>query len=138
MYNPMRDVKDFHDTFAPEQYKQGLPEKVDRRHWLIEEEYLEVRDALSYLERTYLGMTSSTIEEAREELTKELVDLLYMLYGTGDEFGLDLERAWHQVHTSNMAKVWGDGKVHRNEYGKVLKPPGHAKPDLSFVNEHRV
>lgn len=134
----MKDVKEFHDIFAPDQYKQGLPEKVERRQRLISEEFEEVQEALEHLVRTYLGMTSSTVSEAREELTKELLDLLYMIYGTGDEFELDLERGWDQVHTSNMAKIWGDGKVHRNSYGKILKPPGHAKPDLSFVNEHRV
>lgn len=137
-YEPQNMVKEFHDTFAPDNRNHRLLDQIARREHLIEEEFYEVRDALNYLERTYFGETSSDMLEATEELAKELADLLYVVYGTADELGIPLQAVFETVHYSNMAKVWDDGTVHRNEYGKVIKPPTYKKPDLSFIHEYRV
>lgn len=138
MYSPMEDLREFHDTFAPDQKRDDFLTKTERRINLITEEYEEVSEALVHLEDTRLNLTSSSMFEARAELAKELADLLYVVYGTAEELGIPLEEVFQAVHQSNMSKVWDDGKVHYNDYGKVLKPPTYIKPDLSFIHEHRI
>ena len=138
MYTPMADLKEFHETFAPKQKGDDFLTKTERRINLITEEYEEVSEALVHLEDTRLNLTSSTMNEAREELAKELADLLYVVYGTAEELGIPLEEVFEAVHQSNMSKVWDDGRVHYNEFGKVMKPPTYVKPDLSFIHEHRI
>jgi predicted HAD superfamily Cof-like phosphohydrolase len=136
-YTPQADVNKFHNTFAPDQGYDALYVKIERRASLIEEEYQEVLQALDYLDRTDEGATSSTIEEAKEELAKELADLLYVVYGTADELEIPLEFAFKAVHKSNMSKAESDGTVKRNEFGKILKPSTYTKPDLSFIHDNR-
>lgn len=138
MYSPMEDLREFHDTFAPDQKRDDFLTKTERRINLITEEYEEVSEALVHLEDTRLNLTSSSMFEARAELAKELADLLYVVYGTAEELGIPLEEVFQAVHQSNMSKVWDDGNVHYNEFGKVLKPPTYVKPDLSFIHEHRI
>jgi predicted HAD superfamily Cof-like phosphohydrolase len=134
----MDDLREFHDTFAPDQRDDDFLTKTERRINLITEEYEEVSEALVHLEDTRLNLTSSSMFEARAELAKELADLLYVVYGTAEELGIPLEEVFQAVHQSNMSKVWPDGTVKRNDFGKVLKPPTYTKPDLSFIHEHRV
>lgn len=137
-YTPMDDLKDFHDKFAPDQRDDDFLTKTERRINLVFEEYEEVAEALVHLEDTRLNLTSSTMEEATEELAKELADLLYVVYGTAEELGIPLEWVFKAVHKSNMSKVWSDGTVKRNDFGKILKPDTYTKPDLSFIHEHRI
>lgn len=137
MYSPMNDVKEFHDTFSPEQRNDSFLGKTQRRMSLITEEYQEVTEALEFLEDTYCGMTSFNPKDAKEEVAKELADLLYVVYGTAEELGIPLEEVFQAVHQSNMSKVNSDGTVSRNEFGKVLKPDTYVKPDLSFINDYR-
>lgn len=137
-YTPMANLKEFHDTFAPQQREEEFLSKTERRINLICEEYEEVAQAILYLEDTRLNMTSGTMEEAKEELAKELADLLYVVYGTAEELGIPLEEVFKTVHESNMSKVWPDGEVHYNEFGKVLKPNTYVKPDLSFIHDNRL
>lgn len=136
MYTPMNDLKNFHDKFAPDQRDDDFLTKTERRINLVFEEYEEVAEAIIHLEDTRLNLTSSTVAEATEELAKELADLLYVVYGTAEELGIPLEKVFHAVHESNMSKVWPDGTVKRNDFGKVLKPETYTKPDLSFIHEH--
>ena len=137
MYNPMDDVKEFHDTFAPEQRKDSFLGKTVRRTGLIAEEFQEVMEAIEFLEDTFCGMTSFSANDAKEELAKELADLLYVVYVTAEELGIPLEEVFQAVHQSNMSKVNSDGTVSRNEVGKVLKPDTYVKPDLSFIHDDR-
>jgi predicted HAD superfamily Cof-like phosphohydrolase len=137
-YTPLEDVKMFHETFAPHQKSDDFLTKTERRINLIQEEFEEVSDALVHLEDTRLNLTSSTMEEAREELAKELADLLYVVYGTAEELGIPLQQVFTAVHLSNMSKVWPDGSVQYNEFGKVMKPDTYKKPDLSFIHDNRV
>jgi len=138
MYTPMKDLKEFHDTFAPQQREEEFLSKTERRINLIYEEYEEVSQAIIHLEDTRLNLTSSSMHEAKEEVAKELADLLYVVYGTAEELGIPLEDVFDVVHESNMSKVWPDGEVHYNEFGKVLKPNTYVKPDLSFIHDNRV
>lgn len=134
----MADVKKFHDIFTPDAINDDLLNKIDRRLQLMYEEYEEVTQAILYLEETRLNLTSSTLSEAMEELAKELGDLLYVTYGTAEELGIPLEEVFKVVHESNMSKVWSDGTVRRNDFGKVLKPDTYSPPDLSFIHESTI
>jgi NTP pyrophosphatase (non-canonical NTP hydrolase) len=136
-YTPLADVRKFHETFAPQQRQDDFLTITERRINLIYEEYEEVSEAIVHLEDTRLNLTSSTMEEAKEELAKELADLLYVVYGTAEELGIPLERVFKSVHQSNMSKVWSDGTVRRNDFGKILKPDTYSPPDLSFIHDDR-
>lgn len=59
-----------------------------------------------------------------------LVDSVYVLIFAAGQLGLPWDDLWREVQRSNMSKVWPDGTVHKNEYGKVMKPPGFKPPDL--------
>ena len=69
------------------------------------------------------------------EVADALTDILYVTYGAGHAFGIDLDKCFNEVQKSNMSKLGKDGKPIYNEYGKVMKGPNYFKPDLSkFVN----
>ena len=69
------------------------------------------------------------------EVADALTDILYVAYGAGHAFGIDLDKCFEEVQNSNMSKLDKDGKPIYNESGKVMKGPNYFKPDLSkFVN----
>ena len=69
------------------------------------------------------------------ELADALTDILYVTYGAGHAFGIDLDKCFDEVQNSNMSKLDENGKPIYNESGKVMKGPKYFKPDLSkFVN----
>ena len=87
------------------------------------------------------------IQEELDELTKAikendilevadaLTDILYVTYGAGHAFGVDLDKCFDEVQKSNMSKLGKDGKPIYNESGKVMKGPNYFKPNLSkFIN----
>lgn len=132
-YDPMRDLAEFHQTFAPEQRNDDMEEIIHRRVLLIEEEYEEVQQALTDLDRYMFNLTSFTAEEVMTEVASELADLLYVVYGTAEELGIPLTEVFQEIHRANMSKVWDDGAVHRNGYGKIIKPPNFVKADVRKV-----
>ena len=85
----------------------------------------------------------SLIQEELEELTKAmkendilevadaLTDILYVTYGAGHAFGINLDKCFDEVQESNMSKLGKNGKPLYNEHGKVMKGPDYFKPDLS-------
>ena len=85
----------------------------------------------------------SLIQEELDELTKAinendilevadaLTDILYVTYGAGHAFGIDLDKCFDEVQKSNMSKLGKDNKPIYNEHGKVMKGPNYFKPDLS-------
>ena len=88
---------------------------------LIKEELRELTDA----------MNNKDLLEVADALT----DILYVTYGAGHAFGIDLDRCFDEVQNSNMSKLDENGKPIYNENGKVMKGPNYFKPDLSkFVN----
>ena len=88
---------------------------------LIKEELSELTDA----------MNNKDLLEVADALT----DILYVTYGAGHAFGIDLDKCFDEVQNSNMSKLDKDGKPIYNEHGKVMKGPNYFKPDLSkFVN----
>lgn len=86
---------------------------------LIEEELRELREAIA----------ADNIVEVADALT----DILYVVYGAGHAFGINLDNTFAEVHASNMSKLGEDGKPIFREDGKVLKGPAYFKPDLFSV-----
>ena len=88
---------------------------------LIKEELNELQDA----------MKNNDLLEVADALT----DILYVTYGAGHAFGIDLDKCFNEVQNSNMSKLDDNGKPIYNDSGKVMKGPNYFKPDLSkFVS----
>jgi predicted HAD superfamily Cof-like phosphohydrolase len=88
---------------------------------LIKEELNELQDA----------MKNNDLLEVADALT----DILYVTYGAGHAFGIDLDKCFNEVQNSNMSKLDENGKPIYNDAGKVMKGPNYFKPDLSkFVS----
>ena len=117
-------VKTFMETFGQEvKTKPSFSsEKVNTlRYELIKEELEELKEALD----------NKDLLEVADALT----DILYVTYGAGHAFGIDLDKCFEEVQNSNMSKLSEDGKPIYNESGKVMKGPKYFKPDLNkFVN----
>ena len=84
---------------------------------LIKEELDELNEAMQ--------------DENLLEVADALTDILYVTYGAGHAFGIDLDKCFEEVQNSNMSKLGEDGKPIYNEAGKVMKGPNYFKPDLS-------
>ena len=113
-------VKIFMETFGQEVKKNSSlsTEKInDLRISLINEELEELKQAIK----------DKDIKEVADALT----DILYVTYGAGHAFGIDLDKCFNEVQNSNMSKLGIDGKPIYNESGKVMKGPNYFKPDLS-------
>ena len=83
------------------------------------------------LEELKIAMENKDLLEVADALT----DILYVTYGAGHAFGIDLDKCFEEVQSSNMSKLDEQGKPIYNESGKVMKGPKYFKPDLSkFVN----
>ena len=117
-------VKIFMEAFGQEVKKSSSlsTEKInDLRISLINEEFEELKQAIK----------DKDIKEVADALT----DILYVTYGAGHAFGIDLDKCFNEVQNSNMSKLGEDGKPIYNESGKVMKGPNYFKPDLSkFVS----
>ena len=113
-------VKQFMQTFGQEVKTKASfsDEKTNQlRFDLISEELEELKNA----------MESKDLLEVADALT----DILYVTYGAGHAFGIDLDKCFDEVQNSNMSKLGADGKPIYNESGKVMKGPDYYKPDLS-------
>jgi len=69
------------------------------------------------------------------EVADALTDILYVTYGAGHAFGIDLDKCFEEVQNSNMSKLGSDGKPIYNESGKVMKGPNYFKPNISKILE---
>ena len=65
------------------------------------------------------------------EVADALTDILYVTYGAGHAFGIDLDKCFEEVQNSNMSKLGADGRPIYNEHGKVMKGPNYFKPNLN-------
>ena len=113
-------VGDFMEAFGQEVlYMPTLPDfnLAALRLDLIEEEVQELRD----------GLGRSSLLEVADALT----DILYVVYGAGHAFGIDLDDCFSEVHRSNMTKLGEDGRPMYRDDGKVMKGPNYEEPDLS-------
>lgn len=141
-YSPMENLKEFHDKFdrlgADRSLEPITAELIRKRVNLITEEFNETIKELNDYEYFVSNDMTHEYNAQREFLVKELADLLYVVYGTAEELSLPLEEVFRRVHESNMSKVWADGTVHYNGYGKVIKPPTYNPPDMSFIHGHNI
>ena len=113
-------VKKFMETFGQEiKEKAGFPDDkiTSLRYELIKEELDELKSAID----------SKDINEVADALT----DILYVTYGAGHAFGINLDKCFEEVQNSNMSKLDLNGKPIYNEKGKVMKGPNYFKPNLS-------
>ena len=113
-------VKKFMQTFGQEiKEKACFPSKkiTSLRYDLIKEELDELKVAID----------NNDIKEVADALT----DILYVTYGAGHAFGINLDKCFEEVQNSNMSKLGLDGKPIYNKKGKVMKGPKYFKPDLS-------
>ena len=113
-------VKTFMVTFGQEvKTKPSFSnDKINNlRYDLIKEE----------LEELKVAMKNKDLLEVADALT----DILYVTYGAGHAFGIDLDKCFEEVQSSNMSKLGEDGKPTYNESGKVMKGPKYFKPDLA-------
>ena len=119
-----QSVKKFMQTFGQEvKDKTEFPDKkiVQLRYDLIKEDLEEFNEAIKDKDMT--------------EIADALTDILYVTYGAGHAFGIDLDECFNEVQKSNMSKIGVNGKPIYNESGKVMKGPNYFKPDLSkFLN----
>tara|TARA_E500000331_G_scaffold38858_1_gene32256 strand:- start:323 stop:694 length:372 start_codon:yes stop_codon:yes gene_type:complete len=76
-------------------------------------------------------LTKAMDEKDLLEVADALTDILYVTYGAGHAFGINLDKCFDEVQSSNMSKLGEDGKPIYNEAGKVMKGPNYFKPDLS-------
>ena len=113
-------VKNFMETFGQEVKSRPSfsSNKINiLRYNLIKEELDEFKQALD----------NKDLLEVADALT----DILYVTYGAGHAFGIDLDACFDEVQNSNMSKLGLDGKPIFNDQGKVMKGPNYFKPDLS-------
>ena len=115
-------VKIFMQTFGQEvKNKPEYPNEkiVKLRYDLIDEELKELKEAIE----------KKSITDVADALT----DILYVTYGAGHAFGIDLDKCFTEVQNSNMSKLGKDGKPIYNEQGKVMKGPNFFEPDLGML-----
>ena len=113
-------VKTFMETFGQEVKNKASfsTDKINNlRFDLIQEELDELKEALN----------NKDLLEVADALT----DILYVTYGAGHAFGIDLDKCFDEVQNSNMSKLDENGKPIYNDAGKVMKGPNYFKPDLS-------
>ena len=118
------DVKTFMQTFGQEvKTKAKFPEEkiVQLRLNLIKEELNELQNAIK----------TKNLKEVADALT----DILYVTYGAGHAYGIDLDSCFAEVQRSNMSKLGEDGKPIYNEKGKVMKGPNYFEPNLKKLIE---
>jgi predicted HAD superfamily Cof-like phosphohydrolase len=117
-------VKTFMETFGQEVLDKPQFPDVDvvaLRYELIKEELEELFEAMG--------------EKDLVEVADALTDILYVTYGAGHAFGIDLDACFDEVQRSNMSKLGADGKPMYREDGKILKGPNYSEPDLTkFVS----
>ena len=113
-------VRKFMETFGQEiREKAGFPDDkiTSLRYDLIKEELNELKEA----------MDKKDLKEVADALT----DILYVTYGAGHAFGINLDNCFQEVQDSNMSKLGSNGKPIYNEKGKVMKGPNYFKPNLN-------
>ena len=113
------DVKTFMQTFGQEiKIKAKFPEEkiIKLRYNLIKEELNELQNAIK--------------TKDLKEIADALTDILYVTYGAGHAYGIDLDKCFKEVQKSNMSKLGEDGKPIYNEKGKVMKGSKYFEPNL--------
>ena len=115
-----KDVKVFMEKFG--QMVRTEPQFPDDKTMQLRLDL--IKEELSELEE---AMKTKNLKEVADALT----DILYVTYGAGYAYGIDLDQCFKEVQRANMSKLGEDGKPIYNDQGKVMKGPNYTKPDLS-------
>lgn len=105
---------------------------VDKR--LINLRMVLIAEEAGELGAEFLDLLESTDNPPKlRNLAKELTDLLYVVYGAGQAFGIDLDKCFEEVHNSNLSKLGNDGRPVYRDDGKVVKGPNYMAPDMRKI-----
>ena len=113
------DVKTFMETFG--QMVKTKPQFPDEKTMQLRCDL--IKEELNELEH---AMKTKNLKEVADALT----DILYVTYGAGYAYGIDLDKCFKEVQRANMSKLGADGKPIYNEKGKVMKGPNYSEPNL--------
>jgi predicted HAD superfamily Cof-like phosphohydrolase len=115
----VKAMLEFHEKFGVNiKTTPGIPaqNRQDLRRRLNDEEYMELVNAIW--------------DQDLIKIADGIGDLIYVLLGQAVEYGIPIDEIFTEIHRSNMTKLWPDGTVKRNEYGKILKPSTYSPPDI--------
>ena len=113
------DVKTFMETFS--QMVRTKPQFPDEKTMQLR--YELIKEELNELEQ---AMKTKNLKEIADALT----DILYVTYGAGYAYGINLDKCFQEVQRANMSKLGKDGKPIYNDNGKVMKGPNYSEPNL--------
>lgn len=130
MEKQIKDIREFQDRIAEKLEGQLVDRSIP----------YEVRKKGAELRKRLLNEEVEELEEAMDngdsvEILDAGVDILYIVLGTMHEYDLldKFEDAWNLIHTNNMSKLGKDGRVLKNEFGKVVKPSNYKPVDLNIL-----
>ena len=114
-----------------EDFMEAMGQEVNAIPAFPEEEIQRLR--LDLIEEELDELHYAIANKDMVEIADALGDLLYVVYGAGHAFGIDLDECFKEIHASNMSKLGPDGKPIKREDGKVLKPDTFFPPDLKSI-----
>ena len=113
------------------QFMNKFGQEVKRKAELPSEDIVELR--LDLIEEEVSELEDAVDDKDIVAIADALTDILYVTYGAGAAFGINLDVCFQEVHGSNMSKLGEDGKPVYREDGKVMKGPNYREPDLESV-----
>ena len=126
--NPHADVSNFE---LVGDFMEAFGQKVELEPTWPDFNTRELR--LELIQEELDELAQAIDERDMVQIADALTDLLYVVYGAGHAFGIDLDECFQEVHSSNMSKLGPNGKPIHREDGKVMKGPGYFEPDLENI-----
>ena len=126
--NPHADVSNFE---LVGDYMEAFGQKVELEPTWPDFNTRELR--LDLIQEELDELAQAMEDRDMVQIADALTDLLYVVYGAGHAFGIDLDECFQEVHSSNMSKLGPNGKPIHREDGKVMKGPGFFEPDLENI-----
>jgi len=123
-------VMDFHEKFGVDIAVPFNQQLLEKNFNLIKEEFAEAAEEMASISEVIQKDPHRNIDVLKARLTKELVDLLYVVYSTGISFGLPIREAIEEVQRSNMSKLDENGNVVRRADGKILKGAQYSPANI--------
>ena len=126
--NPHKDVSNFE---LVGDFMEAFGQKVELEPTWPDFNTRELR--LDLIQEELDELSDAVADRDMVQIADALTDLLYVVYGAGHSFGIDLDECFQEVHSSNMSKLGPNGKPIHREDGKVMKGPGYFEPDLEGI-----
>ena len=126
--NPHKDVSNFE---LVGDFMEAFGQKVELEPTWPDFNTRELR--LDLIQEELDELSDAVADRDMIQIADALTDLLYVVYGSGHAFGIDLDECFQEVHSSNMSKLGPNGKPIHREDGKVMKGPGYFEPDLEGI-----